>query len=164
MLKGDLPAVLNFWHFGARLEAAGMLPLISVREMLDELGVSAPVPMLGWVFRESWATAHPEAIAGLLAASYDAKALLDTDAALWQRIAPLTKAEDAATLERLRQGYRDGIPRGLADNGRAAAAAVFDILAREGGPELVGEAERLDPGTFWSGQDSARLSAADAPR
>ena len=58
MLRGELPAVLNFWHYGARLEAAGMRPLVTVKEMLHGLGVSEPLPLVGWVFRESWATAH----------------------------------------------------------------------------------------------------------
>ena len=161
MLKGELPAVLNFWHYGARLEAAGMRPLISVRALLDGLGVAEPLPMVGWVFRESWAEANPRAIAGLLAASFEAKALLDGDPDLWARIAPLTKAEDARTLDLLRDGYRAGIPRGLKDNGREAAARVFAVLAREGGRDLVGDATALDPGTFWSGADSARLLPAD---
>ena len=39
MLKGDIPAALNFWHYGARLEAAGMKRLIGVMDLLPVLGV-----------------------------------------------------------------------------------------------------------------------------
>lgn len=164
MQKGDLPAVLNYWHYGARLEAAGMRPLLEVRSMLDGLGLREPVPMIGWVFSEAWAAAHPDAIRGLLAASYEAKSILERDDGTWEGLRGLTKAEDDRTLALLREGYRRGIPRGLADNGRGAAEQVFAILAREGGEPLVGAAQALLPGTFWSGLDSARLLRADAAR
>ncbi|PVV19034.1 MAG: ABC transporter substrate-binding protein, partial [gamma proteobacterium symbiont of Ctena orbiculata] len=64
MLKGDLPAVLNFWHYGARLEAAGMRPLIDVKSMLNGLDIKEPVPMLGWVFSSQWAGEHQALIEG----------------------------------------------------------------------------------------------------
>ena len=39
VLRGELPAVLNYWQYGARLKAAGMRELISVAEVLRALGV-----------------------------------------------------------------------------------------------------------------------------
>ena len=164
MLNGDLPAVLNFWHYGARLEAAGMRPLIDVQAILEGLGISEPVPMLGWVFSEAWAKRNPQAIRGFLSASYEAKQLLGQDDDEWQAIRALTKAEDDATLLLLRNGYRRGIPGGLSANGEGVAAKVFDILAREGGTRLVGDARSLLPGTFWDGLDSAELARHDAAR
>ena len=161
MLKGDLPAVLNFWHYGARLQAAGMRPLIDVSAMLQALGITEPVPMLGWIFSESWAVENPKAILGFLAASYEAKGVLDRQDDEWLSIRELTKAKDDATLGLLCEGYRLGIPRNLIANGEQVAGKVFDILAREGGARLVGDARKLLPGTFWSGLDSAKM--ADAP-
>ena len=162
MLKGDLPAVLNYWHYGARLDAAGMQPLIDVSDMLKDLGIRQPVPMLGWVFSRHWAQAHPAALRSFLAATYEAKRRLGSDDAEWLAIRPLTHAEDEATLQRLRDGYRRGIPLWLVGNGEAAAAQLFDILAREGGEQLTGSARTLLPGTFWNGLDSAELSRRDA--
>ncbi|MGB5734027.1 MAG: ABC transporter substrate-binding protein, partial [Thiohalocapsa sp.] len=141
MLAGDLPAVLNYWHFGARLRAQGMRELIRVPDLLRELGVTQPVPMLGWVFAADWAERNPVAIRGFLAASYEAKRRLASDDALWQALRARTKAEDDATLVLLRDGYRGGIPANLTANGEPAAAEVFGILAREGGAALVGNAE-----------------------
>ena len=39
MGKGELDAVITFWKFGAKLKAAGMLPLQTIPEILPELGV-----------------------------------------------------------------------------------------------------------------------------
>ena len=49
IVSDDLPAVLNFWHYNARLAAAGMTELVSVSAMLPALGVETPPPLLGWV-------------------------------------------------------------------------------------------------------------------
>ncbi|MET0071630.1 MAG: ABC transporter substrate-binding protein [Candidatus Thiodiazotropha sp.] len=164
MLKGDLPAVLNFWHYGARLEAAGMVPLVDVRSMLDGLEIREPVPMLGWVFSAGWADKNRELIAGLLKASYAAKRILHESDEEWETIAPLTKAKDSATLDNLKRGYREGIPYGLKKNGMKVASKVFDMLAMEGGKKLVGEATLLQAGTFWQVLDSEELIKNDVAR
>lgn len=161
MLAGDLPAVLNYWHFGVRLRAQGVRELIGVPDLLRALGVEQPVPMLGWIFADGWAEANPLAIRGFLAASYEAKRRLAKDDALWQVLRARTKAEDDATLTLLRDGYRAGIPVNLTANGEPAAAEVFGILSRQGGAALVGNATSLLPGTFWQGLDSAALLGDD---
>ncbi|MES9812742.1 MAG: ABC transporter substrate-binding protein [Candidatus Thiodiazotropha sp.] len=157
MLKGDLSAVLNFWHYGARLEAAGMLPLVDVRSMLEGLDIVEPVPMLGWVFSSQWAEKHRHLIEGLLKASYAAKRILGESDEEWEIVAPLTKAKDTITLNNLKEGYRKGIPHGLKENGMNVASRVFEMLAREGGKKLVGEAMQIQDGTFWQVLDSEEL-------
>ena len=64
MQRGDLPAVLNFWHYNARLKAAGMKELLPAVEILPALGVERPIPLLGWVFNRSWANENRDAVAG----------------------------------------------------------------------------------------------------
>jgi NitT/TauT family transport system substrate-binding protein len=164
MLKGDLPAVLNFWHYGARLEAAGMLPLVDVISMLDGLEIKEPVPMLGWVFSSEWAEQNQPLIEGLLKASYAAKRVLGENDQEWEIIAPLTKAKDTTTLNNLKQGYRKGIPYGLKNNGMNVASRVFEMLAKEGGKKLVGEAMLLQDGTFWQALDSEELIKSNVAR
>ena len=150
MLRGELPAVINYWHYGARLEAAGMIPLLGVATVLPELGIEGPIPLLGWVFDEDWAREHPRLIKGFLAASYAAKAILDRSDEEWERIRPLTKAEDDATLAALRDAYRRGIPRHFGAPEIASATRAFQVLAAEGGPKLVGDSSEIEPGTFWT--------------
>lgn len=149
MLQGDLPAVLNYWHYGARLEAAGMRPLIQVTDIMAGLGVSGSVPLLGWVFEEQWAAQNRDALVGFLRSSYAAKAILDGNEDEWQRIRPLTKAEDDKTLAALRDSYRLGIPRQFGEPELTAARQVFSLLAKEGGRDLVGRSNELTAGTFW---------------
>ena len=156
MQRGDLPAVLNFWHYNARLRAAGMKELMPAAEILPALGVDRPIPLLGWVFNRSWANENTDAVAGFLRASYSAKHLLLTSDEEWKRLEPKMKVSDAATAVALRDAYRLGIPRRFGAADREAAARAFAILAAEGGEKLVGASDTLDPGTFWTDFDPAR--------
>ena len=154
--RGDLPAVLNFWHYNARLKAAGMQELLTTAEILPELGITRPIPLLGWVFNRAWANGHRDALDGFLRASYSAKHLLLESDAEWERLEPKMKVSDAATAAALRDAYRLGIPREFGGADREAAARAFAILAAEGGEKLVGASDTLDAGTFWTEFDPER--------
>jgi NitT/TauT family transport system substrate-binding protein len=151
MLRGELPAVLNFWHYSARLEAAGMLPLIRVTDALAALGVEGPAPLVGWVFREDWADSHRRELTGFLRAVFAGMRLLGESNEEWDRLKSLIKVSDESTLHALRDAYRAGIPRRFGAREIKNAELLFAILAREGGEELVGKSRRLSEGTFWSG-------------
>jgi NitT/TauT family transport system substrate-binding protein len=156
IVRGDLPAVLNFWHYNARLKALGMQELLTTAEILPALGVERPIPLLGWVFNRDWAERNREALAGFLRSSYSAKHLLLESDAEWERLEPKMKVSDAVTAAALRDAYRRGIPRRFGEADREAAARAFAILAREGGAKLVGPSNVLTPGTFWTGFDPAQ--------
>ncbi len=151
VLRGELPAAMNFWHYTARLSAAGMQELITMPQILAGLGIEDALPLVGWVFRERWAKDNAAAIEGFLRASDAAKALMLESDAVWEDLRPLMRAEDEATFVALREGFRAGIPRTPAAEAEAVAGRVFDILAAEGGEALVGKARALAPGTFWRG-------------
>ncbi len=151
IVRGKLPAVLNYWQYAARLKAAGLQEILTVAEVLRGLGIPEPTPLLGWVFDERWASANQEAVTGFLRAAYAAKHLLETSDAEWERIQPLVGATEPPVVRALRDGFREGIPRRFGPAELEAAGRVFDLLAREGGEELVGPHRRLSPGTFWEG-------------
>jgi NitT/TauT family transport system substrate-binding protein len=149
--NGGIDAVLNYWHFAARLKASGLREVATVEQIAHELGIATDVPIIGYVFSETWAGKNGQAAQGFLRASQSAKAIMRKSDAEWQRLAPMTKAEDDATLAALRDGYRDGIPTAWGQAERDDAAKVYDILAKLGGRELVGDSPHLSNGTFWAG-------------
>lgn len=146
---GRLDAVLTFWHYAARLEAAGLRPIIAVDDLLEGLGVTRQVPLIGYVFRESWAAGHETAVEGFLRAALKAKALLQESDSAWERLKPLMRAADPATFTALRNGFRRGIPKPWEAASRDEAERLFAILAKQGGAKLVGRADRLQAGTFY---------------
>ncbi len=151
VLRGELPAVLNYWQYGARLKAAGLRELIGIPTVLRGLGVSDDVPLLGWVFDERWARSQRQTLVAFLRAAFAAKRILLTSDAEWARIQPLVNVSEGAVLRAMRDAFREGAPRRFGPAEVQAAERVFDILAREGGDELVGASRRLSPGTFWDG-------------
>ncbi len=151
--RGDLPAVLNFWHYSARLSAQGMTPLVTMDEVLTGLGVERPVALIGWVFGENWANQNPELVAAFLKAARRAKQLLKSSDAQWQRLESKIRARDQSMLIELRDAYRAGIPKSFNSQDRESAARLYEILAKLGGRQLVGTVRTLPKGVFWTSQD-----------
>jgi NitT/TauT family transport system substrate-binding protein len=146
--QGELDAVLNYWHFCARLEADGFRRLISVEDAEKALGASGPVSAVGYVFHEKWANENPQAARGFVKASAEAKKLLAKSDEAWLRLAPIMRAE-GKELEKLRDRYREGIPARPATEDAEDAAKLYQVLAGIGGEKLVGKAPMMAPGTFW---------------
>ncbi|OUD15725.1 ABC transporter substrate-binding protein [Thioflexithrix psekupsensis] len=149
MRRGELDAVINFWHYNAELQAAGYSPLLSTNELLPELGITTPVPLLGWVFHEQWATEHRGLLLDFLQASYQAKHYLKQSDQAWLAIREIMKTENPNTLLLWRDQYRAGIVQQFGEKEQAAAQQLFAILAQYGGSDLVGEQATLSAGTFW---------------
>lgn len=150
--RGDLDAVINFWHYSARLKVLGFQPLISVDDALLELGIKRSIPVIGWVFSEQWAAENTGKISGFIAASYDAQQLLLSSNEEWSRIRPKMKAKTQAMFMALRDAFREGVPSCFSDADMQAAKATFEILAKLGGSKLVGKSTQLSDGTFWVNQ------------
>ena len=150
-LSGEMDATINYWNFCAALEAKGFRRLAGIEDLLPAFGARGHTAMIGYVFDEAWANANRDALAHFIAITREAKQILATSDAEWERIAPLTGAPDAATLRIYRDRYREGIPQRPIIDEEADARILFRVLAEIGGSELVGPARELDPGTFYHG-------------
>jgi NitT/TauT family transport system substrate-binding protein len=151
-LAGKLDAVVNFWQFDARLEAAGFRELLPVTAILPALGIDRPPPLLGWVFHQRWAEAHPALIEGFLAASAEAKQRLRSSDAEWAALRPLMGAgSDDKLFAALRDAYRRGIPPAASPADAEAARRAFAVMVETAGPQIVGGDTALAEGTFWPG-------------
>lgn len=147
---GEFDAALNYWHFNARLEADGFRRIVGADDASNVLGATGAVSTLGYAFHQGWANDHMAAISGFLKASRDAKALLKSDDAQWDRLhADGVVKDEGAALLKLRDRYRDGIPARPAADEEADAAKLFEALVTIGGEKLVGSAKTLPDGTYW---------------
>lgn len=146
-LAGDLGGAINFWHFMAKTEAAGMRRLISTEEAATALGLDPETPLLGYVVRGEMLRAEPELVQGLVAASRAAKDLLATDDAAWEALRGRIKPKSEAEFEALKAGFRAGIPApGPVDED--AADRMLRLMAELGGSDLLGQATTLPEGLF----------------
>jgi NitT/TauT family transport system substrate-binding protein len=152
--QGELDAVLTFWNFAARLEAAGCREVISVADCAERLGLPPQLSLVGFVFRQDWAEQNRPAIDGFLAAVDQAEHLLATSDAEWQMIRPMMDAPDDALFAGLRRRFIAGIPEQSADSEQAAAERVFAILHSTGGPRATAGLSALPKGIFWRRADA----------
>jgi NitT/TauT family transport system substrate-binding protein len=149
-VSGELAGAINFWHFMAKMEAAGMRTLITVDEAAQSLGLDPETPLLGYVVKGETLRENPALIEGLAAASRAAKQILASDDAAWDRLRPMMNAGDDAQFAALREGFRAGIPApGPVDE--AAAARMLELMARLGGAELMGDTTEMPEGVFFQG-------------
>jgi len=148
--QGELDAMLNFWHYSARLEADGFKRLVSAEEAAAALGSSGPVSAIGYVFADEWAAENPDAAKGFIKASRDTKALLKDSDEEWARLGSSGAIKDKGeALTTLRDRFREGIPhRPIADE-IADAGTLYKVLAELGGPRLVGDSPVMADGTYW---------------
>lgn len=127
--RGNLDLLVTFWHFGARLEAQGFKPLLSLQTMTENQGLSAQMPMLGYLFKRDWVDQNLAVAHGFQQAILHTKQRLqnDPEGLRWARIRPLMKASDDATYMALRTGYLKGIPAAL-DAAQIRSAQHFYTL------------------------------------
>jgi NitT/TauT family transport system substrate-binding protein len=148
--QGRVDAALNYWHFGAKLEAQGYRQVIDGKAILEGLGIQAYVPALGYVFKQSWADNHKAALNAFIAASKTAKHLLCTSEADWGKVIPLTQTDDAATQSKLRQRYCEGNVTAWGIPEEHAAEQIYDLLRKVSNNQLTGKSDQIQPGTFWT--------------
>jgi len=146
-LNGEVEGALNFWNFGARMEAAGLRTLLPVEKAAEALGLDPETPLVGYVVRGAVLKAHAGLGEAIAKASHAAKEKLASDPSAWERIRPMMKAENDAEFEALKAGFLAGTPKGGAVDERAAAR-MLALMTELGGADLVGDLKELPDGVF----------------
>ncbi len=59
LAQGETDAALEYWNFCAALDLRGFRRAIEMTDVEKALGATGPVAMVGYVFKESFAAAHP---------------------------------------------------------------------------------------------------------
>lgn len=144
--QNKLDAGLNFWHLNAAMNDKGYQTLLTIHDVLAELGVSSNVPMIGWIFHKSWAQDNADVVNRFLEASSQSKQLLLNSDDAWQALRPLMRAESDDLFAKLISGFRQGIPAQFSDEEISAMSQVSNILRQQG---AVGIPEQLPTSIFW---------------
>jgi NitT/TauT family transport system substrate-binding protein len=149
LVQGEIETALEFWNFCADLEARGFRRAIEMADVEKALGASGPVAMTGYVFSESFAASHKDALQRYFAAAAEARRILAQDPTAWASITARLRLKDDAALDVYRQRYLDGVPKRTIAEEAADAQVLYRRLAEIGGQELVGEAKELDVSLFY---------------
>jgi NitT/TauT family transport system substrate-binding protein len=147
-LQGETDATLTFWNFCADLESKGFRRAVAMDAVMKALGAKGPIAIVGYTFDGAWAARNRSTVDRFLEAARQAKQILASSAAEWQRLAPRIRVTEEKALSIYRQRYSEGIVRRPLAEEEADARALYLVLAEVGGAELVGPARELAPGTF----------------
>ena len=144
-------AILTYWPYQAQLIGdSDFEKIINITDVISELGVPKGVPVIGWVFNESWGNQNKDILNDFLSSSKQAKELMLEDDNVWEKIRPNMNVSDDIVYQNLIKVYREGIPRSdFTSNQLEGSRKLYSILAEIGGKELVGKAKQLSSGTFW---------------
>ncbi|TFH86311.1 ABC transporter substrate-binding protein [Billgrantia azerbaijanica] len=116
MRRGRIDVLVTYWHFAAKLKAAGVArTALQMADLLDALALDRDLPVLGYVFHEAWAREHRDVLARFAAALAEAKRQLAAEPSRWEAIRPLMRAKSEADFAALRQGFVAGMPAPLDD-------------------------------------------------
>ena len=146
--RNEIDAVLNYWHYNARLKSKGYREIISVDSILKNLGIKTKIPAIGWVFSEDFGKNNNELMNNFFNASKEAKEIMMSSDDEWERIFPLTKAKDRTMLIHLRDAYRNGIPLTFGNDEIEETKKIYQILARYGGRDLICKVKKISSNMF----------------
>ena len=148
--NNQLDAGFNYWNYTARLEALGYEEFLTLKDILPYIGIEGELPLIGYVFREGFVQKNEVTLNGFIKASNEARKILKTSDNEWLRISEMTGAKNQLMLEKIRDGFRKGIPSDNHQLMRKNIQHAYKILSQIGGEELVGSSSSLASGTYWN--------------
>lgn len=112
--RGQVDALITYWHFAARLKGeGGVRTAFPLDDLLNSLELNPDLPILGYIFSKPWADRNPALLSRFDRALRQAKAELADNPAHWEALRPLMRAEDDRVFQALREGFVAGIPKPL---------------------------------------------------
>jgi len=142
--RGQVDALLTYWHFSARLRGeGGVHTAFGLAELIGALGFDRDLPVLGYLFPQNWANEHDDLLQRFASALRQTKDQLASQPASWHEIRPLMRAENDAVFAALRDSFVAGIPEPLDE---ARIAALHRLLLLTGA-----EQEKLMPAALFQG-------------
>lgn len=132
--RGQVDAVLTYWHYGAKLLAeGGYAEPLSMVDLAESLGLNTRMPMLGYVFNRDWTTTHPDQVAAFAAAVTATKAKLMNSDETWDKVRELMRTDSDALFEAYKTGYRAGDPGSLSmsDDQIRSAQAFYQLIRKQ---------------------------------
>jgi NitT/TauT family transport system substrate-binding protein len=146
--SGRIDATLNFWTHAARLTGSGFREILTVSDIMRNLGID-PVPSLvGFIWKESYEEAHGAEIERLLEVVAEANAVLATDDAAWEPLRPLVKPASDGEFRAIVAAYRAGIPKPWGPRELESARKLMAVLVEAGDAELMGHGTEFDANLF----------------
>lgn len=147
--KNRVDAIITYWHYAAKLEAAGYQQILNSNDLLHQLGIKEELPTLGYVFSQHWANKNKAITNSFLKITQKAKNLICQSDPVWQQVIPLTKTKDGTTQKLLRDRYCQGRIKQWGEKEKQAVAKAYLFLRKLSNNKLTGNSETLQPGTFW---------------
>ncbi len=114
--RGQVDALLTYWHFAARMKGeGGVRQAFAMHDLLTDLGLQPDQAVLGYVFPLAWAEANRPLLDAFARALQQTKQELAQTPAYWDDIRALLRADDEAVFAELRSAFIAGTPRPLDD-------------------------------------------------
>lgn len=131
--SGAVDAVSTYWHYAARLEAAGATRLLSVEDALARLGIEPAPPLIGFVWNADNLADRSGLTDRFAKAVARAGEVLATEDAAWEDLRPRMKADSDAEFTLLRDYYREGIVTDWTAADTEASRKLHEALIGIGG-------------------------------
>ncbi len=146
--SGRLDACLNFWTYAAKLQGEGAREIIRMSDIIKQLDISPPPPLVGFIWSEKAAGEKNVPVDLFLAAVNDANATLAKSEEAWERLRPLIKPATDDEFAAIKAYFRSGITEPWGPAETASAEKLTNLLIELGDEELVGDGTRFDPNLF----------------
>ncbi len=137
---GELDCGLLYWSACARLQAKGYRQVFTVEDIAATLGARGKVALVGFLLRPE---AKIATLKNFAQALHAAEAMLTDKPEAWATIRPLMEAPSDATFDALKGAFVRGVPRKPRGEEIADAQSLYAIVAKLGGPAVVGNAASL---------------------